>query len=113
MANLTISSSILTDSWNAISEHQGNKPVKIIKDHPDYDIIAIVSPPVPASCLKKERLLVPTAEISDFRLPLRSDTLPTLSKNEDASSLFDSLHVECDELKGEVALLSVFLIYPL
>lgn len=56
LANLIMSSSILIDSWNAMSKHQGNKPVKIIEDHPDYNIIAIVSSLVTTSNLPKEHI---------------------------------------------------------
>ncbi|KAF8028979.1 hypothetical protein BT93_E1602 [Corymbia citriodora subsp. variegata] len=86
-----MSSSILTDSWNAVSKHQGHEPVTIIEGHPKYNFIVFVGSPVIASDLQQENHLVYASETSNLQF-LCSNTHPSSSINPTAFSLFNSLH---------------------
>lgn len=99
LANMAVSSNILIDSWNAISETRRDIPGTIIKHHPNYNIIAFVGSP--RSDLEKKTGLVPISKISDFQLQ-RSDTQPSFWINEAAFSLFNFLGEEFDRRQEEV-----------
>ncbi|KAF8028981.1 hypothetical protein BT93_E1603 [Corymbia citriodora subsp. variegata] len=101
LAKLAVSSNILTDSWNAVSKHQGDEPVTIIRDHPEYNFIVFVGSPVTASDLQQENHLISASENSDLQF-LCSDTDLSSSINPTAFSLFDSLHDKLSQLQEEV-----------
>ncbi|XP_048133389.1 senescence-associated carboxylesterase 101-like isoform X2 [Rhodamnia argentea] len=101
LANLAVSSNLLKDLWNATSKLEGNGPVTIINDHPDYNIIAFDSSPVATSNLQQESSLVPESEISDSQFQC-SDPHPYFWINKDAFSRFVSLRGKLSELLEEV-----------
>ncbi|KAF8028823.1 hypothetical protein BT93_E1474 [Corymbia citriodora subsp. variegata] len=90
-----------SDSWNAISKHQGDEPVTIIRDHPEYNFIVFVGSPVTASDLQQENHLVSASVNSDLQF-LCSDTNLSSLINPTAFSLFDSLHDKLSQLQEEV-----------
>ncbi|XP_010029229.2 senescence-associated carboxylesterase 101 isoform X2 [Eucalyptus grandis] len=103
LANLVVSSDILCDSWAAISaqidgNHQSQSPsssetVKIQEfEHPEYKIIAFVTPLVAASHLQEEADLVPSSslEASEFQFLCSQDS-QSFAINKAAISLFNAL----------------------
>lgn len=134
MANLAVSSNLLQDSWNAISELElrnnqhfllgcvkrvfpqlepatfrsyGNNPVIIDEFHClNYNIIAFVTSPVTTGRLQEERDLVSSSEIPDFQF-LCSKSNQTFHINKAAISLFKSLRDELSRLKEKVAILYI------
>ncbi|XP_010029233.1 senescence-associated carboxylesterase 101 isoform X2 [Eucalyptus grandis] len=116
LANLVVSSDILCNSWAAISaqidgNHQSQSPsssetVKIQEfEHPEYKIIAFVTPLVAASHLQEEADLVPSSssEVSEFQF-LRSQDSPSFAINKAAISLFNALRdSKLSPLKTQVA----------
>ncbi|XP_048127993.1 senescence-associated carboxylesterase 101-like [Rhodamnia argentea] len=116
LANFAVSSDILSNSWAAISELQsqigGNHrsppssdTVKIREfEHPEYKIIAFVTPPVAPSYLQEQSGLVPSSssEASEFKF-LCSKKNPSFSINKAAISLFNSLKDQLSPLKAQVA----------
>lgn len=101
-----MSSNLLKDLWNTTLKLEGNGPVTVINDHPDYNIIAFVSSPVTTSNPQLESSLVPEAEISDSQFR-RSDPCPYFWINKAAFSRFASLRGKLSQLLEEVPLLSI------
>ncbi|XP_039158186.1 senescence-associated carboxylesterase 101 isoform X1 [Eucalyptus grandis] len=116
LANLVVSSDILCNSWAAISaqidgNHQSQSPsssetVKIQEfEHPEYKIIAFVTPLVAASHLQEEADLVPSSssETSEFQFLCSQDS-PSFGINKAAISLFNALRdSKFCPLKAQVA----------
>ncbi|XP_030469929.2 senescence-associated carboxylesterase 101-like isoform X2 [Syzygium oleosum] len=116
LANLAVSSDILSKSWAAISElqsqfdrnHQGPPSSDAVKiqefEHPEYKIIALVTPPVATSDLQEESGLVPSSssEASEFKFLCSKDN-PRFAINKAAISLFNSLQKKLSSLKEQVA----------
>ncbi|KAK3413278.1 hypothetical protein EUGRSUZ_I01845 [Eucalyptus grandis] len=116
LANLVVSSDILCDSWAAISaqidgNHQSQSPsssetVKIQEfEHPEYKIIAFVTPLVAASHLQEEADLVPSSssEASEFQFLCSQDS-QSFAINKAAISLFNALRdSKLSPLKAQVA----------
>ncbi|KAL3723191.1 hypothetical protein ACJRO7_035379 [Eucalyptus globulus] len=116
LANSVVSSDILRNSWAAISELQSqidrnyqsqstpsSETVKIQEfKHPEYKIIAFVTPPVASSHLQEEGDLVPSSssEASEFQFLCSEDT-PRINKA--AIYLFNSLRDKLSPLKDQVA----------
>lgn len=117
LTNLAVSSDVLSNSWAAISELQSeidrnhrsppsSETVKIREfEHPEYKIIAFVTPPVATSYLQEGGHLVPSSspEASEFEF-LCSEDNSSFSINKAAISLFNSLRDErLVPLKDQVA----------
>ncbi|XP_056176846.1 senescence-associated carboxylesterase 101-like [Syzygium oleosum] len=129
LANLAVSSNLLQDSWNDISELErrinqhfllrcvkrvfpqfepatfrsyGNIPVIIDEfHHLKYNIIAFVTAPVTTGQLQEERDLVSSLDIPEFHF-LCSENNSTFHINKAAISLFNSLQNKLSILKEKV-----------
>ncbi|KAI6700643.1 hypothetical protein NL676_014967 [Syzygium grande] len=113
LANIAVSSDILSNSWAAISELQSqidqsppsSETVKIQEfQHPGYKVIAFVTPPAATSYLQEEGDLVPSSssEAAVFKFLCPKDN-PPFSINKAAISLFNSLQDRLSPLKTQVA----------
>ncbi|XP_030553594.2 senescence-associated carboxylesterase 101-like [Rhodamnia argentea] len=117
LVNLAVSSDVLSNSWAAISElqsqtdrnHQSPPSPETVKirefEHPEYKIIAFVTPPVATTYLQEAGDLVPSSssEASEFEFLCSKDS-PSFSINKAAISLFNSLRdKQLSPLKAQVA----------
>ncbi|KAF8031782.1 hypothetical protein BT93_D0867 [Corymbia citriodora subsp. variegata] len=116
LVDSVVSSDILCNSWAAISElqsqidrnHQSPPSSETVKirefKHPEYRIIAFVTPPVAISYLQEEGDLVPSSssETSEFQFLCSKDN-PSFAINKAAISLFNSLQDKLSSLKAQVA----------
>ncbi|KAF8031784.1 hypothetical protein BT93_D0869 [Corymbia citriodora subsp. variegata] len=117
LANLAVSSGLLGNSWDAISElqsqvdsnHQSPPSSETVKiqefEHPGYKIIAFVTPPVAASYLQEENDLVPSSspEASEFQFLCSKKNSQPFAINKAAISLFNSLQDKLSPLRTQVA----------
>ncbi|KAF8011478.1 hypothetical protein BT93_J1938 [Corymbia citriodora subsp. variegata] len=113
LANFVVSSGLLGNSWDAISElqsqidshHQSPPSSETVKiqefEYPGYKIIAFVTPPAAISYLQEESDFVPSSssEASEFQFLCSGP----FAINKAAISLFNSLRYKLSSLRAQVA----------